>query len=187
MKFRDSGMPEESYWDTFFDPKSVLFDLGLAANTEVVIDIGCGYGTFTIPAAQYIKGKVLGIDIEEEMINNCEIKAKQLGIANATFEKRDVFYDCLGVSPASADAIFLFNILHCEEPLKLLKKSYDSLRNGGKVLVIHWIYDEKTPRGPSMEIRPKPSEIIKWGNQTSLTLVKEVDIKPYHYGLVFVK
>lgn len=187
MKFRESGMPEEGYWDTFFNPMTVLVDLGLEKNIGVVIDVGCGYGTFTMPTAQYIRGKVIGIDIDEEMISTCEKKAKRLGIANATFTTRDVFSEGFGVSPGSADIILLFNILHCEEPVKLLNKSFESLRKGGKVLVIHWIYDENTPRGPSIDIRPKPSDIIKLGEQVNFSLIKEVDIKPYHYGLVFMK
>jgi len=180
-------MPEEGYWDTFFNPMSALVELGLEENTGVVIDVGCGYGTFTIPTAQYINGKVIGVDIDKEMINMCERKVKQLGVGNATFELRDVFSEGFGVPPQSVDIIFLFNILHCEEPLTLLENSLMSLRKGGKVFVIHWVYDEKTPRGPSMDIRPKPGNIMKWGEQLNFTFLKEVEIKPYHYGLVFVK
>ena len=50
MKTRESGMPEESLWATFFTPEEVLHKLGLPTAGDVV-DFGCGYGTFTIPAA----------------------------------------------------------------------------------------------------------------------------------------
>ena len=30
-----------------------------------VVEFGCGYGTFTIPAAQLIEGKLIALDIEK--------------------------------------------------------------------------------------------------------------------------
>ena len=51
MKTRESGMPDESMWDSFFDPPTVLAKLGLTDECRDVVDFGCGYGTFTIPAA----------------------------------------------------------------------------------------------------------------------------------------
>jgi hypothetical protein len=38
--------------------------------------------------------------------------------------------------------------------------------------VIHWRYDAATPRGPSMEIRPRPEQIGKWADQTGLLEVE---------------
>ena len=52
MKARESGMPEESVWAGFFAPEAVLRKLGLTSSCGDVVDFGCGYGTFTIPAAR---------------------------------------------------------------------------------------------------------------------------------------
>jgi ubiquinone/menaquinone biosynthesis C-methylase UbiE len=41
------------------------------------VEIGCGYGTFTIPAANQIKGKVFAFDIEDEMIEVLNQKIKK--------------------------------------------------------------------------------------------------------------
>ena len=43
-------------------------------------DFGCGYGTFTIPAARIISGKIYAFDIEPEMIKAVEQKAKTLNL-----------------------------------------------------------------------------------------------------------
>lgn len=64
MKVRDSGMPDEEMWDRFFDPSSVLVRLGLTPAISSAVDLGCGYGTFTIPAARLIEGTVHGFDID---------------------------------------------------------------------------------------------------------------------------
>jgi ubiquinone/menaquinone biosynthesis C-methylase UbiE len=61
-------MPEEKAWDKFFNPIKILKTLGLNSSTIDVVDFGCGYGTFTIPAAKIIRGKVYAIDVEPEMI-----------------------------------------------------------------------------------------------------------------------
>ena len=59
-------MPEESLWATFFTPEEVLHKLGLSTAGDVV-DFGCGYGTFTIPAAKITSGTVYALDIDPEM------------------------------------------------------------------------------------------------------------------------
>ena len=42
MKTRESGMPEEGLWATFFTPEEVLRTLGPPSVGDVV-DFGCGY------------------------------------------------------------------------------------------------------------------------------------------------
>lgn len=44
-------MPDESMWEQFFDPSGALALLGLTPETSSAVDLGCGYGTFAIPAA----------------------------------------------------------------------------------------------------------------------------------------
>ncbi len=64
MKTRESGMPEESIWQGYFEPEAVLKKLGLTSACGNVVDFGCGYGTFTIPAARIASGIVYALDIE---------------------------------------------------------------------------------------------------------------------------
>lgn len=62
-------MPDEAYWDTFFDPEGVLDQLlRPSANDCNVVEFGCGYGTFTLPAARRTRGLVTALDIEPKMI-----------------------------------------------------------------------------------------------------------------------
>ena len=51
MRTRESGMPEEPVWSSFFDPEATLRTLGVRPQSGDVVDFGCGYGTFAIPAA----------------------------------------------------------------------------------------------------------------------------------------
>ena len=40
MKTRDSGIPPESYWETFFNPSEILTTLGLHCAKGPMVDIG---------------------------------------------------------------------------------------------------------------------------------------------------
>ena len=92
-----------------------------------------------------------------------------------------------GLPDGSVDYGMLFNILHIEHPEILLKESWRILRNGGKLGIIHWNYDSSTPRGPSMNIRPKPEQCIAWAEEVGFTDPDQYDLKPYHYGIVMRK
>ena len=59
MKTRESGMPECQMWEKFFNPAKILTTLGIISKTGDVAEFGCGYGTFTIPAAKLLKEKYM--------------------------------------------------------------------------------------------------------------------------------
>jgi len=157
MKYRESDMPPNDMWETFFDPQDILRKMGVDNRVYKFLDIGCGYGTFLLPATMIVKNKVIGIDIDNDMIKYCRKKVKNLGLKNVELILGDIDTIEKVNHPVlnDIDYIALFNILHCEEPVELLRFSYNHLVVNGKAGVIHW-KDEKTPRGPSMEIRPKP-------------------------------
>jgi len=190
MKYRESGMPQESLWDTFFDVSQTLEKMSINKDTKVLIDIGCGYGTFFLPIAEYINGIAVGIDIDPEMTKICKDKASSQNIKNVELIQGDItdqaVLKTLEKYRQKIDYISLFNILHCEEPVKLLKTIHNILNIEGRIGIIHWKYEE-TPRGPSMAIRPKPENITEWTTKVGFDLEKQVDLPPYHYGLVFVK
>ena len=163
----------------------ILDRLGIDARLKNVVELGCGYGTFTIPVARRISGAVTTFDIDEAMIERTRQRAAAAGAWNVLYVVRDVFADGFGGEAGSKDACLLFNILHCEEPVRLLAEAARVVRPGGAVLVIHWRCDPATPRGPSMEIRPRPEQIVGWAKETGLLEAEGpvIDLPPWHYGL----
>jgi ubiquinone/menaquinone biosynthesis C-methylase UbiE len=180
-------MPKEKEWETFFDPKCILQQLGLNRNTNDVVDFGCGFGTFTIPAAQVIGGKIYALDIEAEMVQAVERKAKEFNLNNVEAILRDFMSEGSGLKDSSVDFVMLFNILHLEKPIDLLIEAYRILMVAGKVGIIHWNYDASTPRGPPMNMRPKPEQIRTWSESVGFVFERQFDLKPYHYGLLLRK
>jgi ubiquinone/menaquinone biosynthesis C-methylase UbiE len=187
MKIRESGMPERKLWESFFNPAKILATLGLNSRIGDVAEFGCGYGTFTIPAAKLIKGKIYALDIEPDMIRITEEEAKKHKLNNVQTVLRDFMGKNSGLPDKSIDYVMLFNILHLEKPTSLINEAKRILREGGKLGIIHWNYDSTTPRGPSMDIRPRPEDCIKWAESAGFDGAVRYDLKPYHYGIVLIK
>lgn len=186
MKARDSGMPEEGVWETFFDARKIIKTM-IDDKVRDAADFGCGYGTFTIPAAKSVNGKVYAIDINPEMIEVTKRKARENGLNNVKTILRDFISNGTGLGDESVDYVMLFNILHAEEPEKLLGETYRILKGGGKLGIIHWVHDPSTPRGPPMEIRPTPEKCIQWAGSAGFSNPQRYELKPYHYGIVMEK
>lgn len=179
-------MPDEPMWESFFDAHTILAQLGLRPDTQAVIEFGCGYGTFTIPAARLAPGPIHAIDIEPEMVELVRRKARQAGLSNIVCAIRDFVEHGTGLPGASAEYVMLFNLLHAECPDVLLREARRVLRPGGRLGIMHWNYDPSTPRGPSLTIRPRPEQCRAWAEAVGFQLLRPgvVNLPPYHYGLV---
>lgn len=186
MKARESGMPEIEMWESFFDPAAILDRLQFDVAARLVVEFGCGYGTFTIPAARRCAGIVQTYDIDPAMVALTQRRAEADGLHNVRAEVRDFVADGIPLDDGAADYAMLFNLLHSEGPVPLLREALRILRPGGLLGVIHWNYDPQTPRGPSMAIRPRPEQCRTWAIEAGLQVRAErIDLPPYHYGFVF--
>lgn len=178
MKVRDSGMPEEQYWESLFDVRGIVEWMALGTFQDVA-ELGCGYGTFTIPVARVIAGTVYTFDVDPVMLARTRERALGLPIS---CQQRDVLAEGFGVH---ADCVLLFNILHGETPIEVLQHAAKTVRRDGQVIVIHWQHRE-TPRGPSLEIRPKPEQILEWAEHAGLAPIGGIaHLPPWHYGIKF--
>lgn len=184
MKVRDSGMPEQSYWESLFDIEGVLDRLKIDPQIGDAVEVGCGYGTFTLPVAQRIRGTLHSFDIESEMVQLTQARATSAGIRNLRLAVRDVITDGFGLPRKSVDAVLLFNILHAENPVEMLCAASEITRAGGRLLVIHWRSDVPTPRGPDLAIRPRAEQIASWAGSLGLQPEPSQLLPPWHFGIV---
>jgi ubiquinone/menaquinone biosynthesis C-methylase UbiE len=188
MKGRESGMPEESWWASFFDVENALDALlGKSAHAGDMVEFGCGYGTFTLPAALRTTGIITALDLEPDMTAIVRQKANELHLKNIRIVQRDFVADGTGLDTGSQFHAMIYNLLHLENPAGLLLEAYRVLKPGGSLSVMNWRSDIPTPRGPSLNIRPQPEQCEKWIVETGFTRVERVNLEvscPYHFGLV---
>lgn len=191
MKGRESGMPEEAWWESFFDPEGTLklffVDLPEAGD---VIEFGCGYGTFTIPAARRTRGVVTALDIDPAMVASVDRKASQAGLTNIQVRPRDFLAEGSGLQAATQAHAMIFSLLHIEEPLHLLREARRVLAPGGVLSIMHWRSDIPTPRGPPLEIRPTPERCDAWAREVGFRELRQVTLDticPYHFGLLALR
>jgi len=181
-------MPTDDMWASFFNVELILSELQINSDINDLVEIGCGYGTFTIPSAKRINGKLYGFDIEEGMLDIVNQKLKNESIVNVILEQRDVLIQKTELADNSIDYVMLFNILHHDSPTDFINEAFRILKPKGKVGIIHWRSDVETPRGPHLTIRPKPDQILQWIDKQRFYIHKKpFVIEPYHFGLILVK
>ncbi|MFO0802704.1 MAG: class I SAM-dependent methyltransferase [Gemmataceae bacterium] len=189
MKGRESGMPDESSWGSFFNPRCILGKLDCAVAPGDAVEFGCGYGTFTFAAAELIEGRVYALDIEPALVASLACKATEAGCTNVVAEERDFLLNGSGRPDASVGYVMLFNILHIEDPIRLLREAHRILTPGGLAGIIHWRTDIPTPRGPSPAIRPRPEQCRAWAEAAGFQHVRNESLCccSWHWGLVVRK
>ncbi len=163
--------------------------LGCTGPCGDVAEFGCGYGTFTLPAAERVSGTVYAFDIEPELVAITDDKARDAGLGNVCASVRDLLAHGTGLADASIGYVMAFNILHVEEPLAILREAHRILAPEGRLGILHWRADIETPRGPPMDIRPTREQCRAWAEQAGFRTVDEPDLCccSWHWGLVMAK
>jgi len=187
MKIHDSGMPEQAYWDSLFDHDAILAWMGFSTKPEMIVEVGCGYGTFTVPIAALQKksgGQFIAFDIEQSMLDMTQQNLRTTGTDNVRLILRDVLARGTGLEADSVDRVLMFNILHFAERRKLLEEAARILKPGAELDILHWRKDIETPRGPDVESRPDTASILQAAIGLDLEQQgKAVILPPYHWGM----
>lgn len=190
MKGRESGMPAEALWASFFDAPAILAAIGLR-DDDTVVDYGSGYGGFALAAAAATRGAVHALDIEPDLVALLAARAAAAGFGALRVRQCDFLAgDDGGLAAGSATLALAFNILHVEQPATLLVTARRALAPGGRLAVIHWRSDIETPRGPPLAMRPRPSDVAAWATAAGFGAAQTVELgaaAPWHYGLVVAR
>ncbi len=106
---------------------------------QTIIDVGCGPGFFTIFMAEAVgdKGRVIAVDVQQEMLDKVQNK---LNISPAG--KNVTLHQCgageIGLdSDIQADFILAYYMVHeCRDQLAFFLEIQNHLKNAGKLLVV---------------------------------------------------
>ena len=119
----------------------LLKDVGIKAG-QVVLDFGCGSGTYTVPAARIVgdKGKVYALDKHSEVLNKLMQRAQSVRLNN--IERMDAHGEMeIDLADGSVDVVLLFDVLHSyyfprpEDRRKLLDEVHRICKTDALVLV----------------------------------------------------
>ena len=166
-------------------PQELLAWAGVTAG-QTLLDIGCGTGFFTVPAAELVgpEGKVLATDIQPEMLAAVQDVVTAQGLANVEiFPGPD--YELPRQSPV--DWVLLAFVLHeVKEPAQLLALADNLVASGGRILVIEWPKEESS-KGPPPKVRLSPEDILVLAQPLGLVEVQRQERRPHYYALVLRK
>ncbi|MGY1848771.1 MULTISPECIES: class I SAM-dependent methyltransferase [unclassified Blastococcus] len=99
-----------------------------------LLDVGCGPGTITVDlAARVAPGRVLGLDVSPEPLDEAQAFAARAGVA-VTFAVGDVY--SLDLPDASFDVVHAHQVLqHLTDPVAALREMARVCRPGGLIAV----------------------------------------------------
>ena len=107
---------------------------------QTVLEVGCGTGFFTVPAAQMIgdQGCLVAIDVLSDYIEQVSNKVQAVDLKNVRVVKRDALDT--GLDAASIDKVLLFGVIPFPSlPLnRLLPEMHRVLKPEGSLAV--WLF-----------------------------------------------
>ncbi len=104
-----------------------------------VLDVGCGTGASALPAAERVgpSGRVIGIDLAEELLRRARTKAVMRGLDNVEFHAGDM--ERLGYPDGHFDAVVcVFALFFAPDMERQLAELWRMVRPGGQLAVTTW-------------------------------------------------
>ncbi|TMA37639.1 MAG: methyltransferase domain-containing protein [Deltaproteobacteria bacterium] len=138
-------------WEPLFQSFTWPVALRMAAVAQIgagqrVLDVGCGIGDPTLQVAVLVgpHGRVLGIDLVEDMLATARERAAALGLGHVEFRAADVA--TLEVPPASFDAVLArWSLIYVDDVAGALARLRCTLQAGGRIAVTAWAPPEDNP------------------------------------------
>ena len=184
-------MPAAGWWEALWpDPAGVLAAVGVKHGMQV-IDLCSGDGWFTLQIAK-IAARVIAIDIDRDLLEIARHRLNENGVANYDLITGDA-YDIAKIAGHLFDFVFMANAFHgVPDQPRLAHAVRATLKVAGRFAIVNWHKRprEETvilgePRGPKTELRLSPDQTISAVAAGGLKFAEQVEIPPYHYGVVF--
>lgn len=147
----------ELIWgDGFLSPggteELALFLDGVDLKGKEVLDVGCGIGGCAVAlAGDYGASHVLGIDIEQPLLDRAAARAEQHGLSDRLSFKL-VEPGPFPLEDASFDVVFSKDaMIHIEDKHALFKEVFRVLRPGGLFVASDWMRRDEEKPGPEAQ------------------------------------
>ncbi len=114
---------------------------------ETVVDIGCGAGFDTLTAARQVgpQGRVVSVDMTEEMRAKARAGAEALGLAHV--DVLEGFAESLPVTDGIADVVISNGVINlCPDKQAVFREMYRVLKPGGRIQVGDILVHKEVPQ-----------------------------------------
>ena len=167
-------------------PAIVLEALDLKGG-EVVADVGAGSGFYTFKIAPKVgkTGKVLAVDIQDEMIKTIRQRATEQKITNVEVIKGSESDPNL--PPNGVDVVLMVDVYHeLSYPFEVMTKIRQALKPGGRMVFVE--YRKEDPKVRIKEVHKMSVEQLeKEMKAVKLTPLRTVETLPLQHIVIFEK
>ena len=165
-------------------PEALLDVLGSLKGMSVA-DIGAGSGYFSFRLAQRVgpAGRVLAVDIQDEMLQIIRRRAAQRKIENVE-PIRGTIQDP-GLSPESVDLALLVDVYHeFSHPWEMVQGIYRALKPGGRLVLVE--YRAEDPTVPILRLHKMSQDQVRREiSAHPLVWVETLDLLPRQHIIIF--
>ncbi len=159
-------------------PQQLLRDVAGIAPGMTCVDLGCGTGTFSLPAAALAgeTGTVYAVDDSAEMLDHPRARRPP---SNLKLVHSDAGQT--GLADEISDVCILAFILHeVNEASRLVAEAFRLLRPGGMVMAVEWRSELDSP-GPPRKIRLSKVRIEQLLREAGFSSLEYAIWSPNHY------
>lgn len=173
--------PERDAWQK---PARVIELLELKADAKIA-DIGAATGYFPVRFARAApEGVVYGLDIEPNLVNYLNLRARREGLTNVISLVCKTDDPCI---PEPVDLVFVCDTYHhIGDRVRYFTDLAKTLRPGGRLAIVDFKKGD-FPVGPKDPQKISPEKVIAELTDAGYRLVKREDGLPYQYLLLFTR
>jgi len=156
---------------------------------QVVADIGAGSGVISMMMAEQLlpKGRVLAVDIQEEMLQRLRERCKAAGITNVDPVRGEE--KSPNLKPQAVDLAIMVDVYHeFEFPYEMMLEISEAVKPGGRVALVEYrmedftvpikLVHKMTEKQVKLEMQP-PEFHLKW--------TETIGVLPWQHIVVFTK
>jgi ubiquinone/menaquinone biosynthesis C-methylase UbiE len=154
--------------------------------TDVIADIGAGSGYYSFRMAEKVpEGKVVAVDIQQEMLDFLNAKSKELGVSNVQAHLGKI--DDIALAENTLDAALMVDAYHeFSHPAEMLASLHKALKPDGRIILLEFRAED--PRVPIKPLHKMTEEqAVKEYGAAGFILQSNKRQLPWQHFMVFVK